>query len=219
MVLGSKKTGTHLNTVIGVICSNNKNINLKITSLIKKFPMKTKNFLLTGALLIVALFSVNSVMADAPETTNGTTKVNIVLNGIQAITVSGSEVNLVYTSIENYNNGVETDINSHLTVYSVGPFAVKVTSDGIFKKGDKSISAGTVTITAEKQEDSPGTTSPVTIATGSATTGMSLISSTTGGFNKNYDVTYKHEFTDEEAAFKNTLGIYTAIVTYDISPS
>jgi hypothetical protein len=181
--------------------------------------MKTKNFLLTGALLIVALFSVNGVMADAPGTTNGTTKVNIVLNGIQAITVSGSQVDLVYTSIENYNNGVETDIDSHLTVYSVGPFAVKVSSDGIFKKDDNSISAGTVTITAEKQESSPGDLNPVEITTGSAITEQALITSGVGGFNKKYNVKYRHDFADDATAFENELGTYTAIVTYDISPS
>jgi|SRR5690554_2976430 hypothetical protein len=181
--------------------------------------MKTKNFLLTGALLIMALFSVNGVMADAPETTNGTTNVNIVLNGIQAITVSGSQVDLVYTSIENYNNGVEKDIDSHLTVYSVGSFAVKVTSEGIFKKGDKSISAGTVTITAEKQESSPGVLNPVEITTGSAITEQALITSEVGGFNKKYNVKYRHDFADDATAFENELGTYTAIVTYDISPS
>ena len=39
--------------------------------------MKTKNFLLTGALLIVALFSVNGVMAQVPVATTGTTNVHI----------------------------------------------------------------------------------------------------------------------------------------------
>jgi hypothetical protein len=181
--------------------------------------MKTKNFLLTGALLIVALFSVNSVMADAPETTNVTTNVNIVLNGTQAITVGQTSVDLVYTTIEHYNNGVETKMTDHLTVYSVGPFAVKVTSDGIFKKGDKSISAGTVTITAEKQESSPGVLNPVEITTGSVITEQALITSEVGGFNKKYNVKYRHEFADDATAFENELGTYTAIVTYDISPS
>lgn len=180
--------------------------------------MKTKNFLLTGALLIMALFSVNGVMADAPGTTNGTTKVNIVLNGIQAITVSGSQVDLVYTSIENYNNGVETDIDSHLTVYSVGPFAVKVSSEGIFKTTTgEEISAGNVTITAENQET--GELSPVTFTTGTPIIEKPLITSEVGGFNKKYNVNYKHAFTDEANAFENKVGTYSAIVTYDISPS
>jgi hypothetical protein len=183
--------------------------------------MKTKNFLLTGALLIVALFSVNSVMADAPVATTGTNNVHITLNGIQSITVDQTDVNLVYTTIEDYTNGVESPLlTNHLTVYSVGPFAVKVTSEGIFKNGDnKSISAGTVTITAEKQESSPGVLNPVEITTGSAITEQALITSEVGGFNKKYNVKYRHDFADDATAFENELGTYTAIVTYDISPS
>ncbi len=182
--------------------------------------MKTKNFHLTGALLIVALFSVNGVMADAPETTNGTTNVNIVLNGIQAITVSGSQVDLVYSSIENYNNGVETKMTDHLTVYSVGAFVVKVSSEGKFKTTNgEEISAGTVTITAEKQDSSPGELSSVTITTGTAITEQPLITSEVGGFNKKYNVNYKHAFTNEADAFGNKVDTYSAIVTYDISPS
>lgn len=180
--------------------------------------MKTKNFLLTGALLIMALFSVNSVMADAPETTNGTTNVNIVLNGIQAITVSGSQVELIYTTIKDYNNGVETTMTDHLTVYSVGAFVVRVSSEGIFKTTtDEEISAGTVTITAENQET--GESSPVTITTGTPITKKPLITSEVGGFNKKYNVKYRHDFADDATAFENEPGTYTAIVTYDISPS
>jgi hypothetical protein len=155
-------------------------------------------------------------MADTPETTNGTTNVNIVLNGIQSITVGQPKVDLIYSTIEDYNNGVETEMTDHLTVYSVCPFAVNVTSDGIFKKGDTQISAGTVTITAEKQEGSPGDLSSVTITTGTAITIQPLITSEVGGFNKKYNVSYKHAFTNEANAFENELGTYTAKVTYEL---
>jgi hypothetical protein len=182
--------------------------------------MKTKNFLLTGALLIVALFSVNGVMAADPVAPTGTTNVHITLNGIQSITVGQTDVNLVYTTIKDYTDGVESPLlTNHLTVYSVGPFAVKVTSDGIFKKGDKSISAGTVTITPEENETTLGTIAPVVITTGTGITEKPLITSEVGGFNKNYNVKYRHKFADDATAFENELGTYTAIVTYDISPS
>lgn len=181
--------------------------------------MKTKNFLLTGALLIVALFSVNGVMAETPVATTGTTNVHITLNGIQSIVVSG-DVSLEYTSIANYTDGVESALlTDHLTVYSVGPFAVKVTSDGKFKKGDTFISAGTVTITPEENGATLGTITPVTIITGTGITDEPLITSEVGGFNKTYNVKYRHDFDDDETAFENELGTYTAIVTYDISPS
>jgi hypothetical protein len=184
--------------------------------------MKTKNFHLTGALLIVALFSVNGVMALGPSNyaQSGQTTVNIKLNPMQAILVNDTEVNLEYKSLANYNQGVETNMTDHLTVYSVGAFVVKVSSEGKFKTTTgEEISEGTVTITAEKQEGSPGALSPVTITTGTGITKQPLITSEVGGFNKKYNVNYKHAFTDEANAFENKVGTYSAIVTYDISPS
>ncbi len=181
--------------------------------------MKTKNFLLTGALLIVALFSVNGVMAEVPSAKTATTNVSIELNGIQSITVDQTGVNLVYTTIENYTDGVESPLlANHLTVYSVGPFAVKVTSNGIFKNdNNKSISEGTVTIIPEENETTLGTITPVEITTGEQITGGLLITSSNGGFNKTYNVKYRHKFADDATAFENELDTYTAQVTYEIS--
>jgi hypothetical protein len=186
--------------------------------------MKTKNFLLTGALLIVALFSVNGVMAEGPSdyAQSGETTVNIILNSMQAIVVNHDVVNLEYTTLGDYTNGVESPLlTNHLTVYSVGPFAVKVTSNGIFKNGNnKSISAGTVTITPEENETTLGTITPVVITTGEQITGESLITSSNGGgFNKTYNVKYRHKFADNATAFENELDTYTAQVTYEIIPA
>jgi hypothetical protein len=184
--------------------------------------MKTKNFLLTGALLIVALFSVNGVMAEGPSNyaNSGTTTVNINLSAIQAILVNDDQVNLNYTTLDDYNQGVEITKANHLTVYSVGGFVVRVSSEGKFKTTTgEEISAGTVTITAEKQEGSTDVLNPVEITTGSAITEQALITSGVGGFNKKYNVNYKHVFTDEANAFGNKVGTYSAIVTYDISVS
>src|SRR5690554_6237164 len=126
--------------------------------------MKTKNFLLTGALLIVALFSVNGVMAEGPSdyAQSGQTTVNIKLNAMQAILVNDPEVNLVYTTLDDYNEGVETTKTNHLTVYSVGGFIVNVKSDGDFIGANGSIEAADVIITATAAGDSPGTFAPVT---------------------------------------------------------
>lgn len=111
-------------------------------------------------------------------------------------------------------------MSDHLTVYSVGAFVVRVSSDGIFETTTgEEISAGTVTITAEKQESSPGDFYSVVIKTGTAITKKALITSSEGGFNKKYNVNYNHAFTNKAKAFENKVGTYTAIVTYDISPS
>jgi hypothetical protein len=180
--------------------------------------MKTKNFLLTGALLIVALFSVNSVMAQSPAAKEGTTKVHIVLNPMQAITVNETDVTLTYASIDDYNNGVDTTMTSHLTVYSVGGFIVNVKSNGDFiDTNGSSIDAADVIITATAAGDSPGTTfAPVTLSTSTSET--PLITSTIGGFAKNYNVNYSTK--EAGNAFKYAAkegGTYTAQVTYEIS--
>ena len=149
---------------------------------------KIKNFLLTGALLIVALIFVYGVMAEGPSNyaQGGKTIVNIKLNPMQAILVNDTEVNLVYTSLKNYNEGVATLKENHLTVYSVGWFIVNVKSDGDFMNGSNSIPAEDVIITATQAEGSPGALTPVTLGT----TENSLITSSTGGFEKNYNVKY-----------------------------
>lgn len=180
--------------------------------------MKTKNFLLTGALLIVALFSVNGVMAEGPSdyAKSGTTIVNIKLNPMQAILVNDDQVNLNYTTLDDYNQGVDTLMQNHLTVYSVGGFIVNVKSDGDFMNGSNSISAGDVIITATAAGDSPGTTfAPVTLSTSTSET--PLITSTIGGFEKYYNVNYSNILAGQAFAYANLEeGIYTAEVTYEI---
>jgi hypothetical protein len=180
--------------------------------------MKTKNFLLTGALLIVALFSVNGVMAEglSDYAQSSQTTVNIELNAIQAILVNDDQVNLNYTTLDDYNQGVEITMTDHLTVYSVGGFIVKVKSNGDFINGSNSIPASDVKITATAAGDSPGDFAPVTLSTSTSET--PLITSTIGGFEKTYDVKYRHDFTDDVTAFENEqFGTYTATVTYEIS--
>ena len=177
--------------------------------------MKAKNFLLTGALLIMALFSVNGVMAEGPSdyAKSGTTIVNIKLNPMQAILVNDNEVNLEYTNLENYNQGVETTITNHLTVYSVGGFIVNVKSDGDFMNGSNSIPAGDVIITATPAAGSPGGFSPVTLSTSETP----LITSIYGGFAKNYNVKYSNKAGEAFAYAAKEGGKYTAEVTYEIT--
>ena len=177
--------------------------------------MKTKNFLLTGALLIVALFSVNGVMAQDPSdyAQSGQTTVNIKLNAMQAILVNDPEVNIVYDDLEDYNIGVDKQMDNHLTVYSVGGFIVNVKSDGNFIGTDGSIGAADVTITATAAGDSPGTYAPVTLST----SGAPLITSATGGFEKYYNVNYSNILAGQAFAYANLKeGTYTAEVTYEI---
>src|SRR5690554_167408 len=107
--------------------------------------MKTKNFLLTGALLIVALFSVNSVMAEPPAGYTGQTSDNITVNlkfkPIQSIQVNPSQktVDFEYSSPEDYMYGLgekTQTFDDHLTVYHSGGFQVNVQSSGFLNSGN-----------------------------------------------------------------------------------
>jgi hypothetical protein len=182
--------------------------------------MKTKNFLLTGALLIVALFSVNGVMAQIPAD-EGTTNVHIVLNPMQAITVNQTDVTIAYTSIDDYEDGVEKTVTSHLTVHSVGPFTVRVKAESDFNYTgggtNDAIPASHVQLTATGSTGSLGDTHLVTL---DKETGTPLItSSTRGGYNMNYDVKYSTKNNNGNAFqyAKHLGGTYTAVVTYDIA--
>jgi hypothetical protein len=98
--------------------------------------MKTKNFLLTGALLIVALFSVNGVMAAEPTNyvagqTSDEVTVKLIFKPIQSIQVNSGQqtVNFEYSSPEDYMYGLgekTKTFNDHLTVYHSGGFRVDV---------------------------------------------------------------------------------------------
>jgi hypothetical protein len=55
--------------------------------------------------------------------------VNIKLNPMQAILVNHNRSKFEYTTLEDYNQGVETTMENHLTVYSVGGFIVNVKSE------------------------------------------------------------------------------------------
>ena len=175
--------------------------------------MKTKNFLLTGALLIMALFSVNGVMAQGPAET-GTTKVTIKLRPMQAITVNQSNVLLDYATIEDYSTGVTTEMTSHLTVYSVGGYVVRVESDGDFERvGGGTISAGDIKLKATSAALSPGNMPEVDLSVNPT----ALITSNIGGLNKKYNVTYNNHLGKDFAYAGKGAGEYIATVIYTIA--
>ena len=181
--------------------------------------MKTKNFLLTGALLIVALFSVNGVMAQTPAKT-GQTTVTIKLRPMQAITVNQSNVLLDYATIANYNDGVEKDMENHLTVHSVGAFTVRVTADNanFINETGEEIPVSDVILTATTATGSTAAAGigfkPITLGGGST----ALISATSGGMNLRYDVKYSNKLAGDAFAYAaKEGGEYKVNVTYTIA--
>jgi len=185
--------------------------------------MKTKNFLLTGALLIVALFSVNGVMAADPSNTDKVT-VNIKFTPIQTIEVNGSQnvVNFVYDNIGTYQNGAEDQIKEkHLKINSSGPFVVNVVStDFAGGLSGKTIPLSDVEVQVVNTTTERYTGAGITASLPLSATKTPLFTSTGGGMNLEFDVTYSNPGGKNgkylEGYLKGEEVTYTAQVTYEI---
>jgi hypothetical protein len=187
--------------------------------------MKTKNFLLTGALLIVALFSVNGVMAEGPANTDNVT-VNIKFTPIQTIEVNGDQnvVNFVYDNIETYQSGAEpVEYPRHLKINSSGPFVVNVGStDFTGGLSGKTILASDVAVLVAESSGNPiDDYDFVSTELRLSNSPQPLITSPTkGGMNLEFDVTYSNPGGENgkylEGYLKDEEVTYTADVTYEI---
>lgn len=181
-----------------------------------------KKIILTLAIIFataVASFS------ETPATSQSTDNVNlkVILNPIQTLLVNPAQkaVELEYTTIGDYADGVFQTKADHLRVYSTGAFVVTVqsaTNDIKRANGDETISASTIKVKAGN-----GTTNPLEGATvgevALSTTATNLINSGTGGVNKTFNVTYSgmgadgyvnSYFNDEKPT------VYETTVTYAI---
>lgn len=175
-------------------------------------------------LLAAVLFSVTTIVkAEGTLGNNDNVKVNVKLNPIQTLFVNPDQKNidLEYSTVGHYSEGVEATMNDHLTVYSTGAFVVKVNSDvdNIKRqKGDQTILASTIKVTA-KDGDTNKLDEASYNSVSLSTTETNLISSGVGGVNKNFNITYaglggdgyvNNYYNDENPT------TYTVTVTYSI---
>ncbi|WP_175620421.1 hypothetical protein [Chryseobacterium schmidteae] len=118
---------------------------------------------------------------------------NVKLKPIQTLVVNKSqgEVNLEYTTTDNYANGVSSPNPDHLNIYSTGGFEVKVRSENAaMQNGGKNIQVSTIRLTATAGSNAvDGAQYSQNVAL--ATTESTLVTSTTGGVNKKISVEYK----------------------------
>lgn len=181
--------------------------------------MKTKkNFVL---LLVIVSSFLNIIEIKAEEPKSATVKLNIVLNPIQTIIVNTQQdVDLVYNTIDNYEEGVSTTIKDHLKIFSTGGFEVKVKSDSDLSNGDGSnIESSDIEILAEK-----GTNNKVeNNVAGRVVLGepKTLINSDSGGRDLMYNITYNNESGGEDKyinLYKNGgANTYSTQITYTIA--
>ncbi|MGV0941877.1 hypothetical protein [Empedobacter sp. ULE_I140] len=159
-----------------------------------------------------------SGMALAQET--ATAKLNVKLNPIQTIVIGGTEVNLEYTTKDDYSKGVTSNMIDHLIVYSTGGFAVKVRSENenlVREKGESKIAVKTINLVATLGSDnkSKSTFSKVVLDTSD----KNLISSKVGGTDLKFNVAYNGKGGDAYVNKYNNVEkptVYTTTVTYTI---
>lgn len=186
-----------------------------------------KKIILTSAIIfatVAASFAQTPIVPATPIGTSSDATVNLKLYPIQSIAVNPSQknVDLVYNSVENYVNGVESEQKDHLTIFSVGGFAVTVTSAKDDMSGGNSntpVSASTIHVEASAGSSNPIADASYNNISLSSTKGDNLISSTNSAINKSVNITYSgmganayaDRFIDGE---KST--VYTTTVTYAI---
>lgn len=171
--------------------------------------------------LITGLFAMN---ANA-QLTDSQVTLNVRLTPIQTIVVNAGQktVDLNYDSKNAYEDGVTVSKADHLNIYSTGGFAVKVSATSAELTSGataKTIAANTIKISA-----SEGSTNPLTAAKGTTVSltnnPQDLITSATGGFNKNFNVDYAGAglgayVNNFVASAGNPEVVYTTTVQYEI---
>lgn len=183
--------------------------------------MKTKSFLITALIILSGILNVNSVFAKTSNNTDNVT-LNIKLNPIQTIQVNTDQktVDIVYSKIDDYKNGVSEFRENHLQVFSTGGFEVKVNSaDKLTNNKGKEILASDITVLA-----TPGTGNKLEMEEGEAValgSEQTLIASKIGGRDLKYNVTYNNKLGGGNDNYlnlydKNANNIFTTEVTYTI---
>ena len=150
-------------------------------------------------------------------------ELNVRLYPIQTIVVNATQkpVNLDYTTAAHYTDGVSLAQPNHLKIYSTGGFTVTVASStATLTNSINSIPSSDITITP-----TAGTTNTLAGATLTAktlgTTGTTIIDSSVGGFNKNFDIKYAAKgggaYINNYTAAQGTSAVYTTNVIYTIA--
>src|SRR5690554_4011287 len=185
--------------------------------------MKTKNILVLAALIFSSILNVNGLFAQSPTKTADVT-LKIVLIPIQSIVVNPAtdhqKVDLVYSTMKDYNDGVSKTKGRHLTVFSTGGFEVKVSSGEFLTNGTTDIDASDVTVLATNASGN-NVDNTATSAVPLGLTGGTLIASTEGGRDLEYNVTYNNELGNNDAYLnlydKDKDNTFTTTVTYTIA--
>ena len=160
--------------------------------------MKLRKFLFAGALLVASLFSVNSVMAEAPPTDEVT--VNLKFMPLQSIVVNSTtghqEVDFVFQTSIDYTNGVTVPKKEkHLNVFSTGGFQVSLqTSEEYFTSANTAttIPVSDVAVTATPSDGNGLSYELLGNGLELSNSSTPFITSDSGGSDLEFDVVYSN---------------------------
>ena len=176
-----------------------------------------KKVILFAAILFSSISIIN-VQAQALK--SGEAKLTLNLAAVQSIVVDG-DVIISYESISDYADGKDGDIPTKLTVTSAGGFVVKAEAKTDLTDGDKIISVNTISITAKGLTNTESSTFAQDATLGKVGDGKpALITSTKGGADKQYSVSYKGKGSNAYLENYDQGGrSYTTTVVYTVSAS
>ena len=167
-------------------------------------------------------------MALVAQSNTAEVALNVRLYPIQTIVVNPlqSTVNLDYTTVANYSNGVTTLQPNHLSVYSTGGFIVSVKSeDATLTNTINSDFINSSDIKILASEGSANSLADVTYNSeiSLSTTAQPIFSKSTGGVNKNFNITYtaKGNLNTYINKYYNSQNptVYSTNVIYEIAPN
>lgn len=171
-------------------------------------------------LLAAILFSVFSIVKVQAQSKTGEAQLTLNLKAVQSIVVEG-DVIINYETIGDYADGKEGDKLTKLLVTSAGGFVIRAEAKTDLTDGDKTISVSTISLDAKGLGNTDGSTfleSANLRKTGDVI--PALITSPTGGADKQYSVSYKGK--GENAYLENYDqggSTYTTTVVYTVSAS
>ena len=168
-------------------------------------------------LFATILFSaISAVQVQAQSGNTGEAQLTLNLKAVQSIQVTGDVV-IDYESIADYSGGKEVKNATTLTVVSAGGFAIKAEANDLID-GSYTIGANTIEVTAEGVDNAAGATYATSTLEKMTSGKTALISSTVGGVNKKYAVSYKGAGGNAFMERYNEGGRqYKTTVTYTIS--
>lgn len=185
-----------------------------------------KKFFQITAIMLSALAVTNFAQA---QTTKEGVDLNVILKPIQILTINNTgAVNLTYNTKTDYDQGVTSEQNDHLTVYSTGGFNVTVESSDITLKNknldnDETIASSGILITAALgKTNSFANVTKLGSGIPLNKTAKEIIRNNKGGVDRNFDITYEGKGGDAYvnkffAADGGTESVYSTTVTYTIA--